>query len=675
MRKLFLCALGALTLASLGCTDNPFPYSYSADHDVFYITPGEYRSVPINFTPDTNTLSKCASCDDYRRSLLDAAARNFADNRFSYNYYHSPDTGKSWGFADDVAYAEVPSASTPPEYTTTNTQEAGIDEMDLTKNDSKTIYHVSLNGSVVISAIWPVKSARYLTTIAPLEGNPDQTRLLLEGDRLLVLDSIEKQKKTFVRVYDVKDPASPKLLKQHEIDGELSDARMVDHNAVLVLKYAQMNIFNDLSKHYRDDIPGIPAYNDISWGDNYSNAKRNHYIKEYLPIIRGWVEDNFSDKLDMLKRPQYSDGKAKRDLIGCADIFDAGSGNIQQTLVIAVELSGSDFAQVSASALSDSTGLAYASDKNLFIIADVTSNNAYDSEYSSLVYQFKLGKGKEPIEFAHAIPVTGMISNPFFLSEYQDHLRVVSQYRYDGASLSIYDLSTDHTPRVGKVDNFAYNENIYAVRFSEDRGYVVTFRQTDPLFTFDLSDPTHPVKAGELQIPGYSTYIHPIDRDHLLTFGIAGDEWGNLGTPQLQIFDVSNLRKPTRTHALAIDWDNHYLDLEDPAAHRYISFHPASGLLAFPAVNPPENTIEVYRVNVETGITALGSVSHATFCDDNCRGDLAHYTPYTSRFYFSSSSSYERGAYLFTLSEAGMKINDANKPEEEFKSIAFPGAH
>ena len=162
MRKLFLCALGALTLASLGCTDNPFPYSYSADHDVFYITPGEYRSVPINFTPDTNTLSKCASCDDYRRSLLDAAARNFADNRFSYNYYHSPDTGKSWGFADDVAYAEVPSASTPPEYTTTNTQEAGIDEMDLTKINP-TVKKVAVYGYPVGDVELKVRSGGELT--------------------------------------------------------------------------------------------------------------------------------------------------------------------------------------------------------------------------------------------------------------------------------------------------------------------------------------------------------------------------------------------------------------------------------------------------------------------------------------------------------------------------------
>ena len=73
---------------------------------------------------------------------------------------------------------------------------------------------------------------------------------------------------------------------------------------------------------------------------------------------------------------------------------------------------------------------------------------------------------------------------------------------------------------VGQSEELAPGERIYSARFLGDKGYVVTFRQVDPLFTFDLSDPAHPRKVGELKVPGFSTYIHPLDENHLLTMGV-----------------------------------------------------------------------------------------------------------------------------------------------------------
>ena len=102
--------------------------------------------------------------------------------------------------------------------------------------------------------------------------------------------------------------------------------------------------------------------------------------------------------------------------------------------------------------------------------------------------------------------------------------------------------------QAGRIGGLGKGERVYAVRFVGDVGYVVTFRQIDPLYTLDLADPERPRVLGELKIPGYSAYLHPIGEDLLLGIGQDADENGRpLGT-QLSIFDVSDLRKPTRLH-------------------------------------------------------------------------------------------------------------------------------
>ena len=127
----------------------------------------------------------------------------------------------------------------------------------------------------------------------------------------------------------------------------------------------------------------------------------------------------------------------------------------------------------------------------------------------------------------------------------------------------------------GQVDGLGKDEQIYSVRFLGDVGYVVTFRQTDPFFTIDLSDPTDPVVRGELKIPGYSAYLHPVDDGLLLGVGQdATDEGQVLGT-QLSLFDVSDPQDPQRIDTLQIggysevEWD-----------HKAFLYWPADGTIA-----------------------------------------------------------------------------------------------
>ena len=154
--------------------------------------------------------------------------------------------------------------------------------------------------------------------------------------------------------------------------------------------------------------------------------------------------------------------------------------------------------------------------------------------------------------------VDGFLLNQFAMSEHEGYLRVASTdtpvwgwWRQDGTSVSRVDvLQRDGAELrlVGSVGGLGQGERIYAVRFIGDIGYVVTFRQIDPLYTVDLSDPSDPRVVGELKIPGYSAYLHPIGKNVLLGVGQDADELGRVLGTQVSVFDVSDLANPVRTH-------------------------------------------------------------------------------------------------------------------------------
>ena len=110
---------------------------------------------------------------------------------------------------------------------------------------------------------------------------------------------------------------------------------------------------------------------------------------------------------------------------------------------------------------------------------------------------------------------------------------------------------------LGRVDGIAYNESIWSARFVEDRAYIVTFENMDPLWTINLSDPTDPQIMGELEVPGVSTYIHPLSDDAILTIGLGpADEETGLGLDwshtRLSLFDVSNFSDPQLSQVLSL---------------------------------------------------------------------------------------------------------------------------
>jgi uncharacterized secreted protein with C-terminal beta-propeller domain len=154
--------------------------------------------------------------------------------------------------------------------------------------------------------------------------------------------------------------------------------------------------------------------------------------------------------------------------------------------------------------------------------------------------------------------VTGKPLNQFSLDEYEDNLRVATTvgsnwwwfgFGDGGARQSandIYILDEDLRLR-GELTDLGLEERIYSARFIEDKGYLVTFKQIDPFFVLDLSNPDNPKKSGELKIPGYSSYLHPITKDKILGIGEENNK------VKVSLFDVSDPKNPQEISKYSLD--------------------------------------------------------------------------------------------------------------------------
>ncbi|HSJ73456.1 MAG TPA: beta-propeller domain-containing protein, partial [Miltoncostaeaceae bacterium] len=213
--------------------------------------------------------------------------------------------------------------------------------------------------------------------------------------------------------------------------------------------------------------------------------------------------------------------------------------------------------------------------------------------------------------------VHGYLLDQFSMSEHGGYLRVAATeepawWSPEGgdaseSSVAVLAEREGRLAPVGRVGGLGRGERIFAVRFIGDRGYVVTFRQTDPLYALDLSDPARPAVRGALKIPGFSSYLHPVDESTLVGIGQAADGAGRTLGAQVSLFDVSDLSAPRRIAQRALDGDWS----EAESDHHAVLWWPATRLLALPVASYDGGGGAVGRtVSREAGITPIARVRH-----------------------------------------------------------------
>lgn len=690
MKKLFLLALLGASLSCVACGSN------NENEDDMNFEP-----MAMDFNSHKAALKKADSCDDYRAHLLDAAARDIANARFGWNYRY---------YANGVDYAENAgadnggSANEPKneagEFTVTNIQEEGVDEIDTVKNDGQWMYHIPDGDEVVITRAWPAENLEVVARINPASNQDDNdwwyTRgMLLDGNNLIIIGTNYRfEGETMVKVYDVSDPTNPKFVKSHAMSGWLEDGRLINHRLHLVLSsWSHWNML-DVENDYYGHIPGVPDYDWDNWDDKdweAWEAKRKENIEKYLPIIRGWLEAKYPS-IDNLKWPKYKSGDVERDLVSCKDLYIPSTTSDSDGMLIIAELSGNDFSNVRAEAITDYGWLIYASAKNLYVVSN--SYNWYWDCYDDAdscqnfahIHRFNLGEADGQARYINSGEVPGYVENQFWMSEYDDHIRVVSTENQwwgsdAGSILSVLKLNGSQMDVVGQVKDIGKGEQLYAARMFGPKGYVVTFERTDPLFTFDLSDPANPKKMAELEINGFSSYIHKMDDNTLLTIGENADDDGRVLGMHLQVFDVTDLSNPQRIQHTMINKtsDNNSGWSEALYDHHAFNYHAASGLLSIPVNLYDWSSDEykhftgayVYKVSREDGFDLLGQVNHIDFHAPSCNDYFWWTSMDRSRFYFKDQGVYDSGAYVYTLSNEGVKVNNALNPAEAVSSVHY----
>lgn len=547
------------------------------------------------------------------------------------------------------------------EYSTTNNQVADVDEADFVKNDAGYVYVLSRTGLHVIDA-WPAPETKQIAHVQ-LPGEP--RRLFLAGDRLVVYSRVgtpngnespssqgctygyscrftSEGGRTTVTVFDVSNPASPEELTRYEFSGGYVASRRVGSVVYTVVVDGQQRYLPDVDFMLVSNSPEELEEEYERLRQDVGEAVDSAPAAKFLPWLQRVTprsqEPTQVEACDHALAAQAAKGMRFVSVIG----FDVEKlGEPSRTLI------------------AGKPGYVYASKEALYLATDGVDGS--DSFYyasadndQSTIHKFSL-EGVDTV-YRGSVAIPGHVLNQFAMDELEGVLRVATSNGWvpdPKVSSNLVTIAEQggKLKVLGHIGGIAPTEDIRSVRFDGTRGFVVTFKKTDPLFVFDLTDPKAPKILGELKIPGFSTYMHPLDRDHLLAIGFDADDHGTFAYfdgIQIQIFDVSELSDPRLLHKTVIGTRGSAS--EALMNHLAFNYFPSKSLLALPmticeggndgvyGTDLTFSGLMVFDVSLEQGITEKGRmpfVDPKSVASQNC-----------SNWWSSSTSSVKRSIFM-----------------------------
>ncbi len=329
-----------------------------------------------------------------------------------------------------------------------------------------------------------------------------------------------------------------------------------------------------------------------------------------------------------------------------------------------------------------SADLAYASSRFLYLAVrhewyrNRTETNVREDHV--YLFQYDLTADGRSVRPAGAGGAPGTILNSFSMDEEGGYLRVATtrrtwlgwQLKATTNGLSVLRASGGRLLPVGELTGLAHDERLYAARFEGPRGFLVTFRNVDPLFTLDLADPQQPRVAGELKVPGYSTYLHMLDANDLLTVGREATPDGRLiGGVQLQVFDVSSFATPAVRHQYRLGSRSSSSEAEYD--HKAFTYFASRALLALPFSDwskaRPDgfvSALELLRVTAAAGIAPVGSIEHT----DLVQGSDTSWPGFSPQIRRSILAD----DYVYSISQGGLKVHDTRQLSRTLVTVPFP---
>ncbi len=523
-----------------------------------------------------------------------------------------------------------------PEYSVTNVQVAGVDEADLVKTDGEYMYVVSGNNLTILRA-YPAENA---TILCQISLNGTLRGIFINGDKLVVFgesyfyqpveayyvanttvrmdeaitlpplkvqvfpyQSYATGSETFIKVYNMSDRVNPFLTRDVTINGTYFSSRMIGDYVYVVTSQ--------------------PTY----W----------RHSRVILPMIIS---------LNKTKTIQPNE-------IYYSNIPD---NSYAFTTIVSIDLKLDESEPVHKTFLLGSASCMYVSLNNIYIT--MPKQQSFETSWTEgiLIHRVHMQNGEIECEASGGVP--GRVLNQFSMDEYGEYFRIATTKGWAWSSQTpsqnnLYVLNMSLSI-VGKLENLAPTEEIYSARFMGDRCYLVTYRQVDPFFVIDLQNPYDPKVLGKLKIPGYSSYLHPYDENHII--GIGKDE----GKVKISLFDVSNVSAPKEARKYTTGKWSDSLALDD---HKAFLFDKSKNLLVMPITVYQGYVWQgayVFNVSIEEGIVLRGRITHMENVTD--KAGLYYYSPnYVKRALYIGN---DIDNVLYTISDKKIKMNSLETLQE-----------
>ena len=557
-----------------------------------------------------------------------------------------------------------PSSSSSKDYSTTNIQVENVDEADITKTDGDYIYSLSEN-NVIITDVRIPEDIKIASKISSYGSAPED--LILYQNKLVVISastsSSSYRRNTVVEVFDITNKEKPVKVKSYTLYEPYYTSRCINNNLYVISSGNLRKEDNKIARYYTEgSVQKEIALDKIK------------YLKDIKTNKQTLISNIDLDNID-------ADVNVNSYLIDISNCYVSENG---------IYLLNEDY-NYDSDIPPISTLFSFAGAFGPFLYEEY-NNSITSRSYKTEIYKFDiLDDGS--IKYASKAKVNGQTINQYSLDEYNGNLRV-ALYDNNGSRVVVFDNKLN---KIGESANVAKGEKMYSSRFIGNKLYFVTFKNMDPLFVVDLSEPTSPKVLGELKIPGYSTYLHPYDENHLIGIGMQTEEnirrdssgkvissGARITGMKMALFDISNVSNPIEISNIIIgDSRTTSAILTNPKA---LLFSKEKELIAIP-VNNYSDDFEiaysdstssvissytnnnksylsegylVYKINLENGFNLKGLITH-----DNAK----------TSYYYNTNSRLLRGLYiddnLFTVSETAVKVNklDDLKQISELKII------
>lgn len=482
----------------------------------------------------------------------------------------------------------------------TNVQTENVDEGDIVKTDEQYIYYLSKQKLIILNAE-NAESSRKVSEINYEDEGFYPVELYVQKNKLVVIGNnennqiknveIEESKeindlygnynsKTGIIIYDITNREELKEERRVMLEGRYisSMSRMIENNIYFaVTKYVYTNSIENKSLEELDE-----------------NEYKPQYIDTLISTEEKCIEFDNIYNLDKTNESNY-------------------------LILVGVNIDNNEKADIQTF-LGAGTML-YSSEKNMYI---ATNKTEFDENYKIIgskvnLIKFELRDGKSM--FKARGEVEGQINNQFSMDENGNMFRIATTtgeiWTNQNVSNNLYVLN-EKLEQVGKLEGFADEERIYSVRYIGNKAYVVTFKKTDPFWIIDISDSKNPKILGEVQLPGYSVYLHPYDETHIIGFGYETEEKGNSVVNnglKLVMFDVTDCTNPKVLFKIAVG-DSKYTYSELLYNHKSAIFSKEKNIMAFPinssAGMKTNSRAVVYEIDLKNGFSLKGEIGSIT---------------------------------------------------------------